>query len=276
MTDKATPLKIARNTLLACVIIIVLVPILWIVTTSLKTSYQLFTFPPKWIPFPPSLEGYIMLFSRTKILQQVLNSAVVCIGTVVVTLGFSTMAAYGFSRFRFKHKELLLIAIISLQMIPVTVNIVPLYFFAIRLRLIDTYHGLIIIFSAIRIPICIWIMKGFLDGIPVSIEEAAMIDGAPRWKVLLRILLPLTMPGLGAAAILTLVYSWSQFLLPLIINSRSSMHLATVGVYSFAVEEAVQYNLFGAAAVISSAPVVILYLFTQKMFISGLTQGSGK
>lgn len=217
-----------------------------------------------------------MLFSRTKILQQVLNSAVVCIGTVVVTLGFSTMAAYGFSRFRFKHKELLLIAIISLQMIPVTVNIVPLYFFAIRLRLIDTYHGLIIIFSAIRIPICIWIMKGFLDGIPVSIEEAAMIDGAPRWKVLLRILLPLTMPGLGAAAILTLVYSWSQFLLPLIINSRSSMHLATVGVYSFAVEEAVQYNLFGAAAVISSAPVVILYLFTQKMFISGLTQGSGK
>jgi ABC-type glycerol-3-phosphate transport system permease component len=254
----------------------VLLPVFWILTTSFKTPQQIFAFPPKWLPLPPTLENYQAIFQRTSIPVQIMNSAIVGINSIAVTLLLSSLAAYGFSRYSFKGKNILFLTLIGFQLLPVTINIVPYYFLTVRLGLLDTYTILILIFTSLRVPICTLILKGFFDTIPKSIEEAGIIDGATRVGILFRIIIPISLPGLASAALLTFIFTWNQFLLPLILNSRPEKTLSTVGVFQLATDEALSWDLISAGALVSILPLVLLFLFTQRLFISGLTKGSNK
>jgi ABC-type glycerol-3-phosphate transport system permease component len=256
--------------------ILVLIPVLWIITTSFKTPIQIFSFPPKWIPSPPTMENYLAIFQRTQIPLQVINSAIVGVTSIVITILISSLAAYGFSRYNFRGKNVVFLILIGFQLLPVTINIVPYYFLAVRLNLLNTYGILILIFTSLRIPICTLILKGFFDTIPVSIEEAGIIDGLSRVAVLFRIVFPISLPGLASASLLTFIFTWNQFLLPLILNSRPEMSLATVGVFQLSTDEALSWDLISAGTFISILPLLVLFLLTQRLFISGLTRGTGK
>jgi ABC-type glycerol-3-phosphate transport system permease component len=256
--------------------ILILIPVLWIVTTSFKTPIQIFAFPPKWIPSPFTMENYLAIFQRTQIPLQIINSAIVGVSSIMITLLISSLAAYGFSRYQFRGKNVVFLMLIGFQLLPVTINIVPYYILAVRLNLLNTYAILILIFTSLRIPICTLILKGFFDTIPVSIEEAGIIDGLSRVAVLFRIVFPISLPGLASASLLTFIFTWNQFLLPLILNSRPEMSLATVGVFQLSTDEALSWDLISAGTFISILPLIILFLLTQRLFISGLTRGTGK
>ena len=256
--------------------IIVLIPFFWIITTALKTYPQIFAFPPKWIPNPATVDNFVTLFTRTSIPRQVINSIFVGLMTVVVTIVLSALAAYGFSRFSFKRKTFFFILLITFQLLPATINVVPYYFLGVRLQLLNSYAILILIFTSLRIPVCTLILKGFFDTIPISIEEAATIDGASRIQVLLKIISPISLPGIASAALLSFIFTWNRFLLPLILNSKPKMTLATVGVFQLASDEALSWHLIASGTLFSILPLIILFLATQNMFISGLTKGTGK
>ena len=257
--------------------IVVLLPLSWVVLSSFKHPSEIFTYPPTIFPRRFVITNYLDVLSRTEMGLYLFNTVIVAVLSMVLTLGISAPAAYGFSSYRFKMKHTLLVAMLGLQLIHGSVNIIPYYIMMAKMGLLNRLSGLILIFAAIRVPFAIWILKAHFDTIPPSLAESARLDGCSSPRILWSIILPLSLPGLGAAGFLTLLFSWGQFLLPLVVASSRETMLVAVGLYSFfGTEGVVSYHYLFAASVITSVPLVIGYLLTQRSFISGLTQGAVK
>ena len=257
--------------------LVVLLPLSWVVLSSFKHPSEIFTYPPSIFPRWFVISNYLDVLGRTEMGLYLFNTVVVAVLSMALTLVIAAPAAYGFSYYNFKMKYPLLIAMLGLQLIPGSVNIIPYYIMMAKLGLLNRLSGLILIFAAIRVPFAIWILKAHFDTIPSSLAESARLDGCSNPRILWSIILPLSLPGLGAAGFLTLLFSWGQFLLPLVVASSRETMLVAVGLYSFfGTEGAVSYHYLFAASVITSVPLVIGYLLTQKSFISGLTQGAVK
>jgi ABC-type glycerol-3-phosphate transport system permease component len=257
--------------------LVVLLPLSWVVLSSFKHPSEIFTYPPSIFPRRFVISNYIDVLRRTEMGLYLFNTVVVAVLSMALTLVIAAPAAYGFSYYNFKMKYPLLIAMLGLQLIPGSVNIIPYYIMMAKLGLLNRLSGLILIFAAIRVPFAIWILKAHFDTLPASLAESARLDGCSNPRILWSIIIPLSLPGLGAAGFLTLLFSWGQFLLPLVVASSRETMLVAVGLYSFfGTEGAVSYHYLFAASVITSVPLVIGYLLTQKSFISGLTQGAVK
>jgi len=258
------------------IVIFVVAPAIWITTQAFKTMSQIWAWPPVWIPWPGTLENVFKLFTVARFGRALFNSVIVAGSSSLIALSFAAVSAYGFSRFQFRYKYLLLVLLIGIQMVPATANIIPLYFITHKLSLHNTRVGVIILMAGIRIPFSIWILKGFFDKIPISIEESALIDGASRTKVLTQILLPLIIPGLSAAFFVTFLATWNHFILPMIIIGDSAKQVAVIKTYQLLSQEMEYPGLVASAAMLTTFPVLVIFYGFQKLFIGGLTSGYGK
>jgi ABC-type glycerol-3-phosphate transport system permease component len=191
---------------------------------------------------------------------------------VLLTLFFGGLAGYALSRIEFRYKDALLVGLLGLQLIPSTVNIVPYYMIMTRLGLLNTLAALVMIYTATHIPITIWVLKGFFDTVPRSVDEAAAIDGCSKWRTFWNIIVPLSLPGLSVAGFLVFVSAWSEFLVPLVIASNKDVAVASVGLFTFfGPDSQTAYTSLFAAALVTVTPVVVAYFFAQRFLVSGLT-----
>lgn len=254
-----------------------LLPLTWAVLGSFKAPGEIYAFPPTLFPREFSLDAYNLVLSATRIPAYVWNSAMVASITTICVLILASVAAYGFSRWHFRFKEVVLVGLLVCQLIPTAATIVPYYLMMNSFGLLNSHAGLIIIFTATHAPFAIWILKGQFDSIPISLDEAAAIDGSSRLRTLLSIILPLSLPGLGAAGCLTFITVWAEFLIPLVIAGTQETTLASVGLFGlFGQDSTTYYNRLFAATAIIVVPVVVLYVFAQEQFIAGLAGGSEK
>jgi len=256
-----------------------LLPILWIVVSAFKPLEQLYRYPPRWIPQQLYLENFTSVMAQTDIPQHMLNSLSISGATAFLVVGMGALAAYGFARMHFRLRLTLFLLILATQMIPTLTNIIPVYLIVQKLGLIDTRTSLVIVYTAMNLPLAIWILAGFFRSIPQEIEEAAFIDGCGRFSAFWRVMLPLSLPGLAAIFILTFVIAWNEFVFALTFISSKGLRTYQVGLYDYLVTQAgyfKKYGVLNAAAVLGLIPTFIGYMLTQRYFIQGITRGAVK
>jgi ABC-type glycerol-3-phosphate transport system permease component len=274
------PYKRLKNTLVYIVLtlgtVAVLIPLLWALSTSFKPKPEIFAYPPRLIPLNPTLKNYDTLFFSMPFLKFFINSSLVSLLTVVLTVALGSMAAYPFSRSRFPAKPLLFLFFIGTIMLPALTNIIPLYILMYRIGLINTRACLILLYASGNTAFTMWLLKGFIDGIPRQLDEAAVIDGASRFTIFSRIIFPLITPGVAAAGVVIFINCWNEFIIALTMITETNLRTLTVGIYYFVSYYEIRWGSIMAAAIASIIPVVIFFVFMQKRLITGLTRGALK
>jgi multiple sugar transport system permease protein len=252
-----------------------LLPVVWVVVTSLKPTANIIRVPPEWIPWPATLEHYVeVLFSSSRtarIGRAFVNSLVVSLGTVILVVGTSALAAYPLARMRFPGKTLVFSVIVGSLMIPNAVVLVPQYVLVQRLGWLSTYQGLIVPEAAVTFAFGVFLLRQFFLTIPHELEDAALIDGANTWQVFARIVVPLSQPVLAALAIFAFRSAWNDFLWPLIAVNKAEMFPLPValallrGAYS-----SESYGPIMAGAALSALPLLIVFLIANRRIVEGV------
>ena len=224
----------------------------------------------------PTGGHYLRLLSDARYASALANSAIVAAGATVLSVFISATAGYALSRFEFPGKGLLMAVILGVFMIPITVNTIPLYLMLQKIGWLDTYQGLILPYQALILPLNVWILKNFFDTIPSELEEAAIMDGAGRWRTLRRIMLPLTWPGIAVAVIFAVRFSWNEFVFAATFTSSATMQTWQGALYNFLGSTGSDWGPLTAGVIIGMIPVVVLYALFQRQFVSGLTLGGVK
>lgn len=260
-----------HTVLILIAMFIMLVPIIWIFLAAFKTHvdvYQLKLF------FTPTLENFSVVFDDPyRLGEKLFNSTVVAFFTVLFAIPIATLAAYSFSRFSLRGETMMLVTILATQFVPAVVIILPFFVMFRDVGLLDTRVGLILVNLAIVMPFAIWMIKGFIDGIPIDTEEAAMVDGSSRLQVIRNIVLPMAAPGLLTSAIFCFIIAWNEFLFALILTNKEAVTLP-IGLALFKGEEGDLWNLLSAAGIIIMAPMFVLALAIRKYFVQGMTMGA--
>lgn len=252
--------------------ILYLFPIIWSVLASFKHMVDTFCIPPRFI-FSPTLNNYISVIQTKHFFSHMLNSIVVCSFSTLIALLLGSLAAYSLSRCRIPAKENIAFWILSLRMGPPIAFIIPFYILFQKAGLVDSYWVLIIMYTFMNLPFSVWMMRSFIEGIPVSIEESAMIDGCSRLSVFLRITLPLSKPGLCATAFFSLIFAWNEFLYALILTYKNVVTVP-VKAASLVAYRGILWNELGAVSVLSILPIVLFTFFIRRHLVSGLTFGA--
>lgn len=269
--------SLPKYALIAIIIVILSFPIYWMVVSSLQPKHRLMNLPPRFLPVEGSFENYLKIFSKPEYIKYFENSFIVAIGTVLLVLVISVLAGYSFSRFGFWGKNFVLTSVLSVQMFPIVVILITLFSFYVKWDMLNKYKGLILADTTFALPLAIMLMKAFFDTIPRSLDEAARIDGAGRFRTLFSVLLPLTKPGLIAVGIYTFLSAWDDFLMSLVIMQKNEMKTLPVGIaQSFLGEYAHDYGALMAFSVAGSLPIVLMFIFFQRHMIAGLTSGAVK
>lgn len=270
--------KVLAYLVLIGVAILMFVPFLWSVSTSLKTNPEAARYPPTLVPLAPTLEAYrtIMFTKGLPFARWFLNSVVVALAVVVARCCLDTMAAYAFARMRFPGREILFALVISTLMVPAIVLIIPRFIILQRLHLIDTLNALWLPSAASAFGI--FLMRQFFESLPAELEEAARIDGASRFRMFWQIILPNAIPGIAALAIFSFQSSWNNFLDPLIFISGSNRSTFTLplGLAYFRNFYYTDWPVVMAGAVITTIPIALVYVFFQRYFIEGVTHTAVK
>lgn len=267
--------KLGFLTILSLILVCIscVFPLIWMLLISLKTKTQALD-PSMWI-FTPTFENYKAVFENRHAMDYLSNSAIVVIITTVVSIFIGGMAAYGFARFEFKKKENRAFWVLSLRMLPPMASVIPIFVMASLLGILDTHFVLIICYMLFNIPFTIWMMRSFFEDIPVALEEAAFVDGATRFQVFWRVILPLATPGLIATAIFCIINSWNEFVFALFLTSSDASTLPTT-VTLFLSVSGVVWGEMSAIGVVTIMPVLIFAMVVQKYMIRGLTFGGVK
>ncbi|PWJ21804.1 carbohydrate ABC transporter permease [Jannaschia seohaensis] len=257
--------------LILVAIAIMLVPIALIFLAAFKTLRNIYTLN---LFVTPTLENFVTVFEQPYDLGAKLwNSTLVATVTVALAIPVATMAAYSFSRFRLTGETTMLVIILATQFVPAVVIVLPFFVMFRDLGLLDTRIGLIAVNLAIVMPFAIWMIKGFIDGIPIDTEEAAMVDGASRLRVIRDVVLPMAAPGLLTAGIFCFIIAWNEFLFALILTNKDAVTLP-IGLALFKGEEGDLWNLLSAAGIIIMVPMFVLALAIRKYFVQGMTMGA--
>ncbi|MCO6051550.1 carbohydrate ABC transporter permease [Mesorhizobium sp. RP14(2022)] len=264
-------------------------PVFWALVTSLTPPADLLSRELRLWPANPSLEHYAKLFGATSSSQgnavqsvwpqfsaAFVNSLVTSLASTVITVALAAFGAYAFVRLRFPGRELLFVLVVATLAIPAYTVMIPLYRLMISLKLIDTYVGVTLIYVSAFLPLALWLMRSVYQAMPISLEEAAWLDGAGRTYTLMRIVLPLAAPGLIASAILTFLSAWGQFMVPLVFSPTLATKPLTVLIPEFVTRNYVDYGLMNAAGILAIVPPVLLVLFLNRFLVSGLMAGATK
>ena len=268
--------KAAHVVALVAVAAVFVLPQLWLGSISLKSKAAVSAYPPRWLPPGASLANYRFVLARTQVPSYLWNSARVAGLATLFTLALGLPAAYVLSRERFRRRGPLLSGLLAIQMVSPIVLLVPIYGVVAALHLLDTHAGLILVYTAIQLPLTIVIMKTFFDAVPPSLFEAALLDGASRGTTLLRVALPIVAPGLAATAIFNLAAYWAEFCLALVLLDSQSRFTIPVGLFSFQSGYETEWQLVAAASFIGLLPVMAAFVLLQRFFVAGLTAGAVK
>ena len=231
------------------------------------------------LPWPAhvSVKNFTDVWTQQPFGQWLLNSMIVSALTTVLGVFLACTAAYAFSRFRFPGRNAGMLTFLVSQMFPGTLMLIPLFIIIVKwLNLGNNFWGLVMVYATTAIPFCVWMLKGYFDTIPIDIEESAVIDGATRRTIFLRIILPLAKPAIAITALFSFMTAWNEFILASVFMEAESNYTAPVGLRFFVGGFTSQWGFFAAGSIIVSAPVVLLFLYLQKYLISGLTAGSVK
>ncbi len=266
-----------KTVLIVFVLLLMLFPVYWMFVSSLMPNSYLFSLPPQFSPFKGSFENYTRVITNIRYLNYFRNSMIVSSFTVLLSIITSFLAGYALSRFPIKFKGLIIAGILSIQMFPIVNILVSLYTLFNSWKLLNTYLGLILSSTTFCLPLSVMLLKSFFDTVPKSLDEAALIDGCGRIRVLWSILLPTIIPGILAVGIFTFMKSWDDFLFGLILIQEDVKKTLPVGLaQSFLGEYAHDYGGMMALSVCASFPIVLLFVFFQKYMISGMTAGAVK
>jgi len=252
-----------------------LVPLSWIVLSSFKVEADQFSIPPKWFPETLTLQNYQTFFNNSELINSFVNSVLTTLFSTLIALILGVPAAYALARFNWKHSNKMAFVILLARMTPPIVMVLPFFMIARYLNIANTYIPIVIALSFFSVPFAVWMMRGFFQEIPNSIEEAAMIDGCTRLQALLKVILPLSMPGLAATSILCALISWNEFLFALVLTGKDTRTLPVL-VNMFVSERNIEWGVMSASAVIIVLPMVIFGLLVQNDLVRGLTMGSSK
>lgn len=252
-----------------------LVPMLWALSTSLKSEAAVLS-DASWIPEAMTLENYRLVLFESQIPRYLANSVLVAGLTVAVTVAIGIFGAYAAARFRFRMRTASLFFILMTSMIPGIAILVPLYFLAVRLGLYDTYAAMVIVYAAWQIPTVLWMLKGFLESIPAEIEEAGRVDGCSHLRAMFQLVLPLAKPGIGAAAVISFVYVWNDFLIAATMISSDDKRLISVGLYNYLSQYGIVWGQLMAAVIVTLLPVILAFVLMERRLVAGLSAGATK
>ncbi|SHI20641.1 carbohydrate ABC transporter permease [Pollutimonas bauzanensis] len=247
------------------------VPLAWLFMLSLDPSQGAATSGAVY-----SLQNYSAVLFESLMARYFLNTALVALATVACTLICACMGAYAASRYRFRGREAAMVGLLVASMTPVIAVLVPLYAYAAKLQMLNTYQILIVIFTAWQLPGTLWLIRSFMDAIPVELEEAALVDGCTRAGAFFRVVLPQLAPGLVAAGLIVFVYVWNEFIVAVSLAPKQDMRLISVGLYFYLSEFGIEWGKISAGAILSILPPAALFLFLQRKLIHGLSAGAVK
>ena len=260
--------------LIVIFLFITLFPLAWVFSTSFKPNEEAISFPPKFLPENTTFSNYVFVLTDPGLVRSLLNSFAVSLGSTALSVVVSALGGYAFARFEFKGKNLIMSIILGLFMIPVVINIVPLYTMLSNIGLLNSPIALVLTFQILIIPLNILLLKNYFETIPRELEDAALIDGCSRLGVLKRITIPLSIPGFAIAAVLSFRFSWNEFILPIVLANRPDSVVFQVALYQFISIYRIQWGYLTAGITLAIIPVLVLMLSFQKQMIKGLTIGA--
>jgi len=267
------------------ILVFVLAPYCWLVISSVSTKADLLTIPMRWFPEHPTLGNYAsILFSSSaststtasQFKAAFMNSLEVAVIVTAICLVIGLMATYAFSRLRFRGRKTAFYSVLAMQMLPPVALIIPLYMIVLQLHLLDKKLSLVLVYLSFILPFVIWIMKGYIDSIPIELEEAARIDGCGRLRAFIYVMLPIASSGLAATTIFAFILSWNEFFYALQLTSTLASKTLPFVITEFSSKFGADYIMTSTGGVIASLPPVLLALIFQKYIISGLTAGAVK
>jgi multiple sugar transport system permease protein len=252
-------------------------PLLWVLSLSIRTQQEVFITSLRVIPESPTLENYVEVLYSAQFSVFLINSLKLSVAGGVGAILVAAPAAYAFSRLNFRGNSALLIGLLALQMISELVIAIPLYRYFARLNVLDSHFSTAMVYIAILVPLATWMLKGFFDGIPPALDEAAMVDGCTRFGAFRRIVLPLILPGLTSVFVLTAILAWGQFVVPYILLSEPSLLPISVGILNFQGNYAsTSPNVVAAGGVLAMLPAIATFIILQRFIVRALTSGAIK
>lgn len=252
-------------------------PLLWVLSLSIRTQQEVFITSLRLIPESPTLENYVEVLVSAQFSIFLINSLKLAVAGSVGAMVVAAPAAYAFSRLDFRGKGTLLIGVLALQMISPLVIAIPLYRYFARLNVLDSHISTAMVYIAILVPLATWMLKGFFDGIPPALDEAAMVDGCTRFGAFRRVVLPLILPGLTSVFVLTAILAWGMFEVPYILLSEPSLLPISVGILNFKGNyAATSPNVLAAGGVLAMLPAIATFVILQRFIVRALTSGAIK
>ena len=251
-------------------------PVLWAVTTALKTDGEVNSFPPTMIPSKLNWGNFSAVIFQSDFPKYLLNSVIVTVICILVATLIAAHAAYALTNFRIRYKKQMMFIILMTSMVPPVAMLVPLYMLSVKFGLYDTRFLLILIYTAWRVPVLAWILRGFFEKLPKELMEAGIIDGCSQPMVFYRIILPISKPGIVSAALLSAVYVWNDFLVSSTFTTKNELRMLSIGLYNYTSQYGIQWGKLMAAVTISIVPIVILFVLLQRHFVEGMAAGAVK
>jgi multiple sugar transport system permease protein len=260
---------------LALFVVMVAVPLFWMVTTAIKTNKELYE-DFSYFPRRPTMENFVRVIQREDLLTNIRNSLVVGLTTTAITVVVSALAAFSIVRYRYRGREMIGRFILFKYVLPTAMLFVPLYAIVTALGLGNTLQSLMLTYLSFTVPFCTWMLMGYFRSIPAELEEHAMVDGCTKIGALVRILLPLSAPGLVASAIFSFTLAWNEFLLALVFTVDTRTMTVPIRLSMMVVGDQYIWGQLMAGAVLASVPVAILYFLGQRFVVQGLAAGAVK
>lgn len=274
-STKRKTMKFVSYILLTFISLIIAFPFVWLVLTSFKTYQEIYSYPIIYLPKSWTLEHYQKI-SSLDFKNYFLNSVVVGVGTMIFSLLIGIFPAYAFSRYSFKFKSELLVSVLIFQMFPMVVFLVPIFKFLDWIKLLDTHLGLILAYIPFTTPITIVFLRSFFLSVPKSLEEAALIDGCTRTKAFLRVIFPVTLPGIAAVGVYAFLFAWSELLYSMSLLTSKSLQTIPTFLSVFVGQYQTRWGPLFAGSVFATLPPLVVFVILQRYFISGLVSGAVK
>ena len=268
--------RVGYNAAAVLVLVVTLFPIYWMVATGFKRGVDILSFEPRWLPIPGTLENYRAAVSKPHFLEDVRNSLIVVVATVLVSLALAFLAALAAARFRFSGRALLIVMLIVVQMVPLEALIIPIYLMLDHAGQTDRLAGIVVTYLTFVLPFSIWTLRGFIVNIPEDLEEAAMVDGCTRAGAFRRILFPLVAPGLVATAVFSFILVWNDYLIAFVLLRSPEKQTLGIWLASFTTNHGTEWGAVMAGSTLFAIPAVVFFLLVQRRVVSGLTAGAVK
>jgi N,N'-diacetylchitobiose transport system permease protein len=266
--------RVGLNALALFVFAVMIFPVYWMVATGFKRGQDIFSDPPVWFPYHPTLVNFTDAIHTAHFWSAVKNSVIIACAVVLLSLVLAFLAALALAKFGFYGRRAFIVLIIAVQMIPLNALIIPIFLVLSKANEVDKLSGVIITYLTFVLPFTIWTLRGFMLGVPKDLEEASMVDGTTRFGAFVRILLPLVGPGLVATSIFAFIQAWNEFIMAYVLLHSPEKQTLTLWLASFSTSRGTPWGTLMAGATLTALPVVVFFIIVQRKIAFGLTAGA--